>query len=68
MDSLILELSHSIKRVDAHPLQMILYSQDLLKIPRFLERFVKNPSASFSLRTMKRLRLFSKSAGSTGSL
>uniref|UniRef100_A0A7C3RLA1 FAD-binding oxidoreductase n=1 Tax=Archaeoglobus fulgidus TaxID=2234 RepID=A0A7C3RLA1_ARCFL len=43
MDSLILELSHSIKRVDAHPLQMILYSQDLLKIPRFLERFVKKP-------------------------
>ncbi len=43
MDSVILELSHSIKRVDTHPLQRVLYSQDLLKIPKFLERFVKHP-------------------------
>ncbi|WP_456329144.1 FAD-binding oxidoreductase [Archaeoglobus sp.] len=43
MDSLVLELSHSIKRVDVHPLQRALYSQDLLKIPKFLERFVKHP-------------------------
>ncbi|AIG97325.1 MULTISPECIES: FAD-binding oxidoreductase [Archaeoglobus] len=43
MDSLVLELSHSIKRVDAHPLQRILYAQDLLKIPRIMERFVKHP-------------------------
>ncbi|MBO8178891.1 MAG: FAD-binding oxidoreductase [Archaeoglobus sp.] len=43
MDSLVLELSHLIKRVDAHPLQMSLYSQDLLKIPKFLERFIRYP-------------------------
>ncbi len=43
MDSFVLELSHSIKRVDAHPLQRILYAQDLLKIPKIIERFVKYP-------------------------
>ncbi|WP_202318453.1 FAD-binding oxidoreductase [Archaeoglobus neptunius] len=43
MDSLKMELSHSIKRFDLHPVQRKLYSQDLLKIPPVLKRLVKIP-------------------------
>lgn len=43
MDSLKLAISRSVKRYDFHPIQRILYSQDLLKLPAFLRRFVKYP-------------------------
>ncbi|WP_456467616.1 FAD-binding oxidoreductase [Archaeoglobus sp.] len=43
MDSLKMELPHSVKRYDFHPIQRILYSQDLLKISPLLRRFIKYP-------------------------
>lgn len=43
MDSIKMELSRSVKRYDFHPVQRILYSQDLIKISPFLKRFIKTP-------------------------
>lgn len=43
MDSLIIELSRSVERVEIHPVIRFLYSHDLLKIPKPLDWFVRRP-------------------------
>ncbi|WP_290596727.1 MULTISPECIES: FAD-binding oxidoreductase [unclassified Archaeoglobus] len=43
MDSFKMELSRSVKRYDFHPIQRMLYSQDLIRISPFLKRFIKYP-------------------------
>ncbi len=43
MDSLLYAISRSVNRYDFHPAQRILYSYDILPIPRFFRRFIKIP-------------------------
>lgn len=45
MDPFRLQLSRSIKRCEFHPLQLRLYTYDLLNLPSFLKKFVKDPIA-----------------------
>jgi FAD/FMN-containing dehydrogenase len=67
MDNLLYTISKTVERYDFHPAQRMLYSYDMLPIPRFFRRFIKIPEVVVQpqndnevvalLQTAKKLKL-----------